>query len=99
MVNVLNGIFGLIAFVCFILIVVKMFQNGSTGLGIATILSSCLCGIGMIVALIFGWLNADAWRIRQLMLVYTVALIGMFITAGVNYPVYVEQYNRQIQVR
>ncbi|MFL5342905.1 MAG: hypothetical protein ACJ8F7_22450 [Gemmataceae bacterium] len=98
MVNAANGIFGLVMLICLILVIVKMFQNGATGLGIATILSSCLCGIGTIVALIAGWMNADRWGIRQLMLVYTVACIGWWVTTGINYPVYVQQY-RQINVQ
>src|SRR6266700_3209554 len=54
--------------ICFILVVMAMFRNGSGTLGIVTILASCCCGVGTIVALVVGWMNADRWGIRNLMI-------------------------------
>jgi hypothetical protein len=58
-----------------------MFQNGQTGLGVATILTIC-CGIGYIIALVVGWQNADRWGIRQVMLVFSISF-GLAIVFGV----------------
>ncbi|HEX8203538.1 MAG TPA: hypothetical protein VF590_23890 [Isosphaeraceae bacterium] len=61
--------------VCFILVVVQAFQHGNTGAGVGLILSLFLCGLGILVGLIYGWVKADQWRIRNLMLTYT----GLFV--------------------
>ena len=54
--------------VCLIIVIVNMFQNGKTGLGIATIILTFLCGIGSLIAFIWGWMNVGgkvllAWSI------------------------------------
>ena len=43
--------------VCLIIVIVNMFQNGKTGLGIATIILTFLCGIGSLIAFIWGWMS------------------------------------------
>ena len=79
-----GGICGLVAFVCYIIVVVKMFQNGQTGLGIASIVTLCCAGIGYIIALVVGWQNADRWGIRQLMLVYSISLALGIVLGGLG---------------
>ena len=54
--------------VCLFIVIVNMFQNGKTGLGIATIILTFLCGIGSLIAFIWGWMNVGgkvmiAWSI------------------------------------
>lgn len=72
---------GFVAFVCYVIVVVKIFQNGKTGVGIAAILTLCCFGIGYIIALVVGWQNADRWSIRQLMLVYSISLgLGILLS-------------------
>jgi hypothetical protein len=79
--SALGGLCGLVAFVCWIIVVVKMFQNGQTGLGVATIVTVC-CGIGYIIALVVGWQNADRWGIRQLMLIFSISFgLGILLSA------------------
>jgi len=76
--SLLGGVLALVAFVCFIIVVVKMFQNGKTGLGVATIV--CLfCGIGYIIALVVGWQNADKWGARNLMLVFSISFAAAIL--------------------
>ncbi len=76
----LMGIAGLVSFVCFIVVVVKMFQNGQTGLGVASIvLAFCTGIIGYIITLVVGWQNADAWKIRNVMMIYTLSFIVQLV--------------------
>ena len=71
--------------VCFILVVIKMFQNGAGTLGIITLVLSLCCGLGTVVALVVGWSNADRWGIRTLMIVYTVFIV-LFLIFGAVAP-------------
>jgi len=64
----LQAIVGLASIVCLILVIVKMIQNGQTGLGIASI----CCGL---IALVVGWQNATAWNIKTLMTVWTILIV------------------------
>src|SRR5690242_10501235 len=59
--QVLYGIGGLGALVCFILVVVQMFQRGQTGLGVACIVLLFCCGIGNLVAFVYGWMRHREW--------------------------------------
>src|SRR6478736_3705073 len=65
----------LVCVICFILVVVKMFQNGAVTAGIVTLVLSLCCGIGTLIALVVGWMNADRWGIRTLMIVYTIFIV------------------------
>ncbi len=76
-------IFGLIAFVCFVMVVVKMFQNKQTGLGIGSIIGA-FCGIGYIIALVVGWMNKNAWGLQKVMPIFTVSLILSFVLYGAS---------------
>jgi hypothetical protein len=86
----------LVTLVCHILVIVKMFQNGHTGLGIACIILMFCCGIGYAITLIYGWMKASQWNIRNLMIVYTIALVLDFLGLGLN-PGVVQQQLQQIQ--
>ena len=79
----LGSLCGLAAFVCFIIVLVKMFQNGQTMSGVISIITAC-GGIGQIIALVIGWQNADRWMIRNLMMVYTVTFIGAIVLGGIG---------------
>jgi hypothetical protein len=95
MIDILSYIVGIATFVCFVMIVVKMFQSGSTGLGIVTIISFCLCGIGCFVALIFGWLKASEWNIKPLMAIYTVLLLVHLGIIGYTFPENYDKFQKQ----
>ncbi len=83
--QILSGVGGLISLVCFILVVVKMFQNGQTGVGIASIVL-LLCCIGGLVAFVFGWMKANEWGIKNVMLAWTggigLSILGNILTAA-----------------
>ena len=82
LVSVLSGLLGIISLVCWILVLIKMFQHGAIGLAIASIVL-ILCGIGPLVALVYGWIKADEWGIRNVMLIWTICLL-LSIVVGVG---------------
>ena len=82
--GIVNNLLGLVALVCFILIVIKMFQHGQVGIGIVTIITA-FCGIGFIIALVYGWMKAKDWNLQTVMLVYTVAFIVNIALGGYVY--------------
>ena len=66
--SLLNVVFSLGSFVCFIIVLIKLFQAKGVLHGI----------LGLICALytfIWGWLNVDRYGIRTVMLVWT----GLFV--------------------
>ncbi len=64
----LAGVASLAQLVCLILVLIKMFQDNKIGLGVVSI----LCGI---VAFVYGWMNVDRYRIKNVMIIWTAALV------------------------
>jgi hypothetical protein len=56
---------GVIELVCWIMVLVKIFQSGSIGLGILGI----ICPL---FAFIYGWMKVDEFGIRNIMLTWSV---------------------------
>lgn len=75
----------IVALVCYVLVLVKMFQNGQTGLGIACIVLLFCFGIGVLIAFIVGWVNAKKWNLMPVMLAWT-GLIVVGILLNFVYP-------------
>lgn len=67
--SVLANIALLGSIVCWILVLVKIFQKGQIGLGIVSI----ICGI---VAFIYGWMKATEWKIQNVMLIWTACIVA-----------------------
>ena len=93
--NVLSTVSFIASVVCFILVVVKMFQHGQTGLGIATIVLVFCFGIGFLVAFIYGWVRAREWNLTNIMLIWTGAII-VNIIGGIMAPFDIQQFRQQI---
>ena len=55
--NIVSVIAGLGSLVCFILVLIHLFQSGETGLGIACIVLVFVCGIGALIAFVKGWMD------------------------------------------
>ena len=81
-----GAVLGLISLICFVFVLVKMFQNNDTAIGVVTIVTFCF-GIGQFVALIFGWMKAREWNIKGLMVTYTIALLGSMLIGGAGYGI------------
>lgn len=96
---IVGGLLGLVGLICAIIVIVKMFQNDQTAMGIVTILLFCL-GIGQFVTLIIGWMKSTEWNIKNMMLVYTVAFfLGPALVVGgyVSYALKFANANPQFQ--
>lgn len=91
---------GLVGFVCWVLVLIKMFQNGHTGLAIACIPLTFCCVIGYFIVLIFGWVKAGEWNIKNIMIVWTAALLISIVAGALNpgqYKDFQEQFQKQLQ--
>jgi hypothetical protein len=71
MIAALAGLVGLGSLVCFIMVLIKQFQDAGPMHGIIGILT---CGIW---TLIWGWMNATRLGIKNLMMAWT----GLFVLA------------------
>jgi hypothetical protein len=88
----LQFIVGIASLVCFVMVLVKMFQNGQTGLAIACILLLFVCGIGALVTFVMGWINSAKWNIKNIMLAWTgcwvlgiiLAIVGAIVAPTVT---------------
>jgi hypothetical protein len=68
--------------ICFALVVVKMIQAGEQSMGIACIILLFVCGIGGLVAFVYGWMNATKWGIKNIMWIWTgVIVAGVLLVA------------------
>jgi hypothetical protein len=55
--NLVSVLAGLGSVLCYILVLVHLFQSDQKGLGIVCILLTFLCGIGALLAFIKGWID------------------------------------------
>jgi hypothetical protein len=94
--DIIHYALGLVSLICFIYVVVKMFQNGSTVLGIVSIIGLCFC-VGWLIAFVFGWIRSSQWNIRGLMLIWTVAIIAEIVMTFVHPSPMVGQFQDQIK--
>ena len=75
LIQVLQGLVGIGSLVCFILVIIKMFQVGESTMGIVCLVL-LLCCIGGLVAFIYGWINARKWDITNIMWIWTGLIIA-----------------------
>jgi hypothetical protein len=94
---VMEVVGGLISLVCFILVLVKMFQRGKTRLGILCIVLTLCCGAGHLITFIYGWVKSGEWGIRNVMVAWTVGLV-LAVAGGAMNPPDIQQL-QQIQQR
>jgi hypothetical protein len=94
--TILAAVGGIISFVCYILVLVKMFQNGKTGLAIVCIVLFCVCGLGVLIAFIYGWVKSGEWNIRNIMLAWTVGIVLDIAGSALN-PTQFTKIQTQIQ--
>jgi hypothetical protein len=84
--QILSGIGGLGGLICFILVIVQMFQRAKSGLAITCIVLFICCGIGYLIAFIYGWIVNKEWQITPIMLAWSLcwvlAIIGGVLSPG-----------------
>jgi len=78
--QILSLIAGLGGLICFVVVLIHFFQSEQSGLGIACILLTFVCGIGPLIAFVKGWLD----ELGTVMWVWTACfLTGAATTAAI----------------
>ena len=75
----LASIAGIVNLVCFILVVVQMFQRGQNGLGILCIILGVCTGVGLLIAFVYGWVKAGEWNLKNVMMFWTVGWVVLIV--------------------
>src|SRR3954451_15176453 len=70
--------------ICLILVIMKMFQHGQTGLGIVCIVLVFCFFIGGLVTFIVGWVNSARWGIKNIMLAWTGCIVASLVLSGIG---------------
>lgn len=86
MLDILQIVLSLGSLVCFVLVVVKMFQNNQTNLGIVSLVLLLCCGIGGLVAFVFGWVKSKEWNILPVMLAWTLLTVVSLVLTVIQLP-------------
>jgi hypothetical protein len=94
--SILAGIGGLIVLVCHIIVIVRLFQSGQTGLGILAIVLTC-CGLGVLFTFIYGWVRSAEWRFKNVMIAYSVGVILEIVGFALNPAQFAEIQSRILQ--
>ena len=74
-INPIQIILAIPSLVCLVLVIINMFQNGHTGLGIASAVLTLVCGIGSLIAFVWGWMNMGG----KVMIAWTILIIASVI--------------------
>ena len=95
--QVLNIAISLGILVCYVMVVIQMFQHGKTGPGLASTLGLLVCGLGGLFAFIYGWMKAGEWRIKNIMIAWTVLLVVNIGLTVVALPAMMQQMQLQVE--
>lgn len=79
--------------ICFIIVLIKMFQNGATGIGIACLLL-CWC-VGPLIAYIMAWVKGSEWGTRNIAIAWTVCWVLMIAGGIMAQAALQSQFNTQ----
>jgi hypothetical protein len=79
------GLASLVSLICFILVLIQMFQRGATGMGLTCLALILCCGLGGLITFVYGWVKARDWNMVNLMTVWTVAF-ALDVLAGIVNP-------------
>lgn len=71
---------GLVNVVCFILIIYLMFQAEEVMLPILCI-GLVFCGLGGLIAFLFGWIDVGKYDAKKIMLIWTGAIAAQILLA------------------
>jgi len=54
---------GIASLVFFVVVLAKIFQNNRAGIGAACIVLFFVCGIGQLIAFVYGWMKSKEWEL------------------------------------
>jgi hypothetical protein len=81
--NGLSLLLGIGSLVCFVMIIVKMFQAQLTGIAVTCIVTLFICGIGGLIAFIFGWMKSEELQAKKIMMIWTALVVVNIIISGI----------------
>ena len=94
----IGGLLSLVAFVCAIIVIVKMFQANETGLGVGTIVGLFLCApVGYILAIVYGSKNKVAWKLESIMPIFIASFVLGFLLIVPGYLIFFASMAGDIQ--
>lgn len=70
--RILSGLVGIGALICWVIVLIQLFKQKGVGFGILGI----ICAL---FALIYGWMKAEEWGIKQIMLIWTALIVVSII--------------------
>ena len=73
---------GIGSLVCFILVLIQMFQRGQSTLGIVCAVLA-LCGIGVLIAFVYGWIKHREWGITNIMIAWSCCWVLSIIGSAI----------------
>ena len=74
-------VIGLVQVACLIMVIVKMFQKGETGMGIACAVLSACTGIGAVIAFVYRWVKSSEWDLKRVMVTWTACIVLNIVLA------------------
>lgn len=83
--TIIGSITGIVGLVCWILVLIKMFQAGQTALAIVSIVTFC-CVIGYLIPFIYGWMKAKEWNLSNVMVIWSICIAINLITGAISPP-------------
>lgn len=80
--QIIGAVIGIVSLVCYILVIVKIFQSGDTTMGIICLVTLLLCGLGGLITFVIGWVKRDQYGTHQIMPIWTGAVVLSFLVNG-----------------
>lgn len=87
MLQLLNGLVGIGCLICFIIVLVKLFQEN----GILHGILGLICGL---YTFIWGWINASRFDIRNIMMIWTLLIVVSLILSALGGSYYSYTFGR-----
>jgi hypothetical protein len=78
------AIASVVSLICFVLVIIEMLQRGAVAMAVTCILLTLCCGIGGLIAFVYGWMRSSDWNIATAMKVWTVAFIVDLLAGLIN---------------
>ena len=75
LITALKSLISIASLVCFVIVIVNLFQKGEQKLGIICLVLILACGIGFLVTFIVGWMKAAQLNIQKVMIAWTACWI------------------------
>jgi len=78
---IVSWLAAIVCIVCWIMVLLKMFPAEGPVKGILAI----ICGL---YAFIWGWMNAGRFNLKNIMLIWTVAILASVVASFMGAPIY-----------